>query len=492
LIDAVVAAKPLVVGFSLIFQFFLPEYTELAEELRDAGVDAHFTIGGHYASLCPNEVLAAMPQLDSATRFEGELTLLDLVRVLERGGDWHEVAGLAWADDGTVQESAPRPLVDDLDTLPFPYRGGELEHVAGFNVAPLLASRGCARRCSFCSIQTFYRAAEGRIVRVRSAERVVDEMVALVHEHHVAIFLFQDDDFPLWGRYRRDWAPDLVRQIHDRRLTDEMIWKISCRAEYVEPELFSSLRDAGLYLVYMGLESGNEEGLSVLHKQISVETNLRALTTLKELGILFQYGFMLFDPSSTFESIRTNIGFLRTAVGDGSAGALFCRMLPYGGTPIRDQLAAEGRLRGDVVRPDYTFLDPRLDDFFPKLDAAVSYWVHGEGASFQLNSALHELEVLRRLVPGLHADGEYGSALHALTAHSNEGLFRFVEESSEAFERGDESMLEPTAVRETCRGIVGEMLGLRQGFVDANREVLKDALRARGALRSPVMTPQRY
>jgi len=113
-----------------------------------------------------------------------------------------------------------------------------------------------------------------------------------------------------------------------------------------------------LFLVYMGIESGVEAGLEVLFKQMTVEQNLAGVQTLKDLGILFGYGFMLFDPSSSFESVRENIGFLRQIVGDGSAAAVFSRMLPYGGTPIRDQLEKEGRLRGDLTRPDYVFLDP--------------------------------------------------------------------------------------------------------------------------------------
>jgi radical SAM superfamily enzyme YgiQ (UPF0313 family) len=147
-----------------------------------------------------------------------------------------------------------------------------------------------------------------------------------------------------------------------------VIWKISCRAENVEPELFAMLRDAGLYLVYMGIESGTDAGLEVLHKQLDVATNRYAIDVLKELGLLFEYGFMLFDPSLSFESIRANVDFMRTIIGDGSAGATFCRMLAYGGKPIRARLAEEGRLRGDVTRPDYDFLDPRLDDFHRLLE----------------------------------------------------------------------------------------------------------------------------
>ena len=164
-------SQPLVVGFSLIFQFFLPQFRDVAALLRAQGVTAHFTIGGHYASLCPDEVLAQMPELDSVARYEGEATLVDLVEHLASGRDWHEVRGLAFfgaGEDRAMAESPPRELVQDLDTLPFPYRPYDPELILGFKTMPLLASRGCARRCSFCSIHTFYRTAPGKVVRIRA------------------------------------------------------------------------------------------------------------------------------------------------------------------------------------------------------------------------------------------------------------------------------------------------------------------------------------
>jgi radical SAM superfamily enzyme YgiQ (UPF0313 family) len=84
------------------------------------------------------------------------------------------------------------------------------------------------------------------------------------------------------------------------------------------------MRDAGLFLVYMGLESGSEQGLETLAKGVDVQQNLAAVRVLKELGLTFEFGFMLFDPSTTFASIRDNIAFLRAIVGDGSNAAVFC------------------------------------------------------------------------------------------------------------------------------------------------------------------------
>src|SRR5262249_52108006 len=150
----------------------------------------------------------------------------------------------------------------------------------------------------------------------------------LYEERGASIFLFQDDDFPLFGVVWQRWANAFVDELWKSGLAGRVIWKINCRADAVDPELFASMRDAGMYLVYMGLESGSEDGLDTLNKEITVEQNLRAVEMLKGLGVAFEYGFMLLDPSSSFESVRQNLNFLRAIVGDGSTAATFCRMLP--------------------------------------------------------------------------------------------------------------------------------------------------------------------
>ena len=215
---------------------------------------------------------------------------MELVERLKAGADWRNRDGIAYLDNGKVVTNPPRALVPDLDSLPFPYRPYEPERMGGFATLPVLASRGCARTCSFCSIHTFYRTAPGKVVRVRKPAKVVEEMLDLERRYGVRVFLFQDDDFPLWKAVGRRWATELTERLHESGLAERTIFKISCRAEYVEPDLFAMLRDAGLFLVYMGIESGTEGGLDVLHKQISAERNLEAVETLKRLGIALERG----------------------------------------------------------------------------------------------------------------------------------------------------------------------------------------------------------
>jgi radical SAM superfamily enzyme YgiQ (UPF0313 family) len=128
----------------------------------------------------------------------------------------------------------------------------------------------------------------------------------LLEENGITIFLFQDDDFPLFGPVWKKWTREFLAELHKNGLPGKVVWKINCRADAVDPDLFVEMRHAGLHMVYMGLESGTEEGLKTLHKQITVEQNIRAVEILKQIGVRFEFGFMLLDPSSTFESVRAN------------------------------------------------------------------------------------------------------------------------------------------------------------------------------------------
>ena len=107
--------RPLIIGFSLIFQAFLPQFRSVALHLRDAGLASHFTMGGHFPSLCHEEALELFPEVDSIVRYEGEQTLVELIDRLKRGADWRDIDGLAYLDDGRPVATKARALTPDLE-----------------------------------------------------------------------------------------------------------------------------------------------------------------------------------------------------------------------------------------------------------------------------------------------------------------------------------------------------------------------------------------
>lgn len=360
-ISAVQQVNPRMIGFSLIFQYSLDEYGKLMRYLRSSGVKAHFTAGGHYPSLRPEETLDLIPELDSIVRFEGEATLLEFLEHLDHPGLWEQIPGLAFRKGSEIILTEHRQLITDLDSLPLLFRDEPQQMGHGVKVAAMLASRGCLFNCSFCSIRQFYGATQGDLRRVRSPGAVVDEMLLLYNEKNVTFFSFQDDDFAARTPAQREWLNIFLSELDRSGLAGKVGWKISCRVDDLESEILESMLDHGLFAVYLGVESGNDVGLRTLNKHVSVEQNLAAIDLLKRHNVAMSIGFMMFDPSSTIDTVRQNIDFLRTVGEDGYFPINFCKMLPYAGTPIEALLRKEGRLKGTVTKPDYGFSDPSLE-----------------------------------------------------------------------------------------------------------------------------------
>lgn len=478
LLTALKTTEPILIGFSIIFQFFIPQFSRLAAAIRAAGLSSHLTAGGHYPTLCYANLFTEIPELDSVVRGEGEQTLVELASNIARKQNWQQIDGLAYQHAGECHTTAPRALIENLDILPYPDRSDESLAILGLPASPVLASRGCPRSCSFCSIRQFYKESPGKTVRARQPEQVVAEINALYQNKGVRVILFQDDDFPIVGRSGKLWLQAFLAELEQQKLVGKIIWKISCRADEVEPVLFKQMRDYGLYMVYLGLESGNSEGLKVLNKQLSKEDNLTAIKTLKELELATTYGYMLFDPSSSFSSVQENIDFLKTIVTVGNLPALFCRMLPYAGTDIAQQLSAAGRLTGSHINPDYDFLQCKLNHYYSELNPYIQTWIQGsQSLASQLNWAWQEFWIIERLFPPLDAAASYRETLSELTDSSNRFLLGFTEESLANFQADETFPLSLTEFTQACEKFSQQLLEQRNRFVAPNEAVMLEAIR---------------
>jgi radical SAM superfamily enzyme YgiQ (UPF0313 family) len=352
--------KPKIVGFSLIFQRMLHEFAGLISYLRQNGVSAHFTIGGHFPTFEYGSVLELIPELDSVVRGEGEETLLELFKRIDNPKSWFKIKGLVYRRNGEIVVNPPRPLIQNLDDLPFPLRDTITKH-RGVGVCPILASRGCYYNCSFCSIQSFYAESPGPKRRSRSPGNVVREMEMLFRESDVRVFIFEDDDFVMKGRANRQWIKDFLHELRKRNLDEEILWRISCRIDDVDTELFEDMIDAGLMSIYLGIESGNDMGLKIYNKHYTVGDVYNAIDALRKLKLPFEFGFMILNPYSTFDTVKEDVAFLKKVNEKSDSVIQFTKMVPYAGTPIARKLREEGRLTGTIEAPDYTYEDPRLE-----------------------------------------------------------------------------------------------------------------------------------
>jgi len=359
-VDVARRTEPLLIGFSIIFQYTIEDFRDVLRLLRGHGVRGHLTAGGHFPTLRPGETFAELPELDSVVRFEGEATTAELMSRLRDAGDWHQIPGLAFRNGDDIALNPPRPLVADLDELPWPVRG-EPAVMRGIPAASMLASRGCCFDCAFCSIRQFYGGAPGALRRSRSPQDVVAEMLHLHDSALVRLFVFHDDDFAAKTSAQRRWMDSFLDGLRNTGLDRRIAWKISCRVDDVDAGILARAKAHGLNSVYVGVESGHAEGLAALNKRTTVEQNLSALRTMKDLGLSYDMGFMLIDPSSTLEGLRKNVRFLRQVAELGGVPISFAKTMPLAGTPLEQQLRESRRLTGTATRPDYDLLDPRAD-----------------------------------------------------------------------------------------------------------------------------------
>ena len=414
------ARRSRLVGFSLIFQGMLPDFADLIAFLRANGVQAHFTMGGHFPSIAWERTLALIPGLDTVVRHEGEVTLFELLRSLDRPAEWSRIPGLAFRREGRATATPARPLVANLDDLPVPLRRGGTLAARGVGIASLVASRGCFYDCSFCSIRRFYGEPPGPLRRTRSPGNVAGEMESLFRKNGVRVFIFKDDDLATRGTRARAWIEAFAGELEARGLAPRIAWRISCRVDDLDVPLLRRLQRVGLTWVYLGIESGSDQGLRTFNKRFRVADVHVGLARLRRLGLAFDYGFMLLDPGSTIGSVRESIGFLEDIGRRGDVAVHFTKMYPYVGTPVAARLAAEGRLAGTDAAPDYSFRDRRLDLFQGFLSEAFHERNFGaEGLVGVGRMAAFDLELITRFGNGGRADASYSRTIRRTTAEGN-------------------------------------------------------------------------
>jgi hypothetical protein len=343
--------------------------------------------------------------------------------------------GLSFRRNGRIVENPPRPLIGDLDSLPFPSRDTPPQHHLGIGFSPIVGSRGCYRDCAFCSIRSFYGASRGPLQRFRSVPNLMDEMEMLYHTYGVRFFVFNDDEWFPPGEARLQRVAELERELRQRKL--DVLLSIKCRADDVEEGLFRRLREMGVVRAYVGVESGSDHSLRTLNKHTTVAQNRHALQVLQRVEMLADFGLIFFDPDSTIEDVRANLDFFHEMAGQGQAPLSFGRMEVYAGTPILDRLQQEGRLSGNFLAWNCEIADPRVEMLFRLMIATMRRRHYdNDGLAKQCSIACYEWSMYRYLRQE-GRDAELSRQLRDIVARVNNHSLAMLEEMFGFVQRED-------------------------------------------------------
>ena len=340
LLDEADRFEPLIIGISVLYQFNLSLAIEFIDSIEK---NVHITAGGHAATFCYEYLFDKCPNLNSVVRGEGEEIIVDLVRKIKASKEWQVTEGIAFRDNNNeIKLTKPRQLIKNLDDYPPPTRPFLNQMIQkGGREARLLASRGCYGNCTYCSISSFYRL--GKVSwRGRSPESIVDELKTINKETGIDFFNFSDDDFIGPGTIGKRHAEGIARLIIKSGL--KIRFGFNTRAADVDEPLFLLLKEAGLYIAFIGIEAATDTQLEFLNKHCTVEQNEQALNILDSIDIEYKIGFIAFTPYITPEEVVANLKFILKLPPSKQRMWYLTELLVYRGTALEKKLLADNLL----------------------------------------------------------------------------------------------------------------------------------------------------
>lgn len=324
---------------------------QLVEVAKNTRPQALIVMGGPHASMAAEDCLAHIPELDIVVRGEGEETMSELAQVLgdkdgRRALDL--IQGISFKINGEVRSNPVRPPIKDLDTLPrpayhlIPFEKYDFRfEVPGEGQLPavnMMSSRGCPFDCNFCATPINW----GRVVRMRSATNIVDEIEFLIKEYGVKVIFFFDDTF--------NTNPKRVHAICDLILERNLniFFKCDVRIDLIDKPLLIKMKEAGLFHLSFGIEAGSERVRNeIINKKIEVDDFHHLVEWCNELDIVPNAFFIFSHPTETWEEAQETIRIIEQYKGRIEASIAILHIYP--GTPLEKTAKGMGVLPKDFT-----------------------------------------------------------------------------------------------------------------------------------------------
>lgn len=325
--------------YTIMYNRFKETLEQIGPLIKDKNIP--LIVGGPHPSIFPRETLNENPEISYIIIGEGENTIVELTDAIEGSKDPKKVKGIAYKKKNKIIVTPPRPLIKNIDDLPFPAR--DLLSMDKYEPAPttyrrtpllhMITTRGCPFNCIYCSKAIF-----GKIYRFHSPERIVEEMKYLIKKYNAREIFFLDDLFTL----NKQWANDVCNKIKGEGLNKKVVWSCSSRVNNVDRALLQNMKEAGCWQIHFGVESGSQRLLDYIKKDITLDQCRTAIRLCKEVGIQTRAYFMIGLPTETKEECEKTIEFAKELDPD---YVKFSLTTPYPGTELYEIAKKDGSLK---------------------------------------------------------------------------------------------------------------------------------------------------
>lgn len=307
---------------------------KMAEVIKTKRPDIYIVFGGPHSDLCAYDTINEIPYVDFVCCGEGETTIHPFFSSLIAGKVDYSVPGLVYRNGEEVIVNSRPALINDLDSIPFVnklmFSNSDVDY-AKHNSCSIDVGRGCPFSCTYCSTKKFW----GRKYRIKSAERIVQEIKLLHEESGISRFSFEHDMFTM----NRSYILEVCELL--KTLDFKIKWVCSARADCLDEELIDSMIDSGLSSIFIGIETGSSKMQKMINKKLDLEKAWKLIQYIdsKGLSILasFIYGFPEeeeYDISQTIDFISKLLRLNHTEI-----ETTLCTFLP--GTELSEKYFSE-------------------------------------------------------------------------------------------------------------------------------------------------------
>jgi len=312
----------------------------IAERVKKENPNIVTVFGNFYATFNAERILRKYPFVDVIVRGEGEHTSLELAKCLEKNGDLKKVLGINFRKNDQIISTPDRPLIKDIDSLPFPDREMlDVEYhntTAGLVVAPkkfssFVSSRGCVFKCRFCGCRRLAR----NLWRSRSVENILEELHLLSSQGYKQ-FLFVDDNFTLNTKR----VINICQRLKKERVDVEFF--AEGRVDNCPQDMLQEMVRANCKMIYFGIENATQKVLDYYDKRTTPKQAEDATKKARKAGIdVIAASFILGAPNETRKEIQNTLKFAQKIQVDIPQ---FNILATFPGTDIWEELKMQGVL----------------------------------------------------------------------------------------------------------------------------------------------------
>lgn len=343
-------ANTKIVGMTCLFSHCWLMVADMAQAIRHKFPNAVLIAGGEHPTALPDRVLNE-GVFDAVVYGEGEETFLEIVKCVKAGASWKGADGIVYRDEQKkIVKNPARKRVTAVDDFPLPdWDSWCIEsyiashQVTGINLGramPILGSRGCPYACTFCSNENMWT----RKYLMRNPKAIVDEMEYNKKKYNVTDFTFMDLTFIINRKEVLNFCQELI----NRKLNISYQLPAGTRCESFDPELALALEKSGLKNFAFAPESGSEEILKVIKKEIRLPQFFRAVRAVLETKMTVACFIVIGFPEDTRETLKQTLKLIRKIAVMGVHDITVSKFTPYPGSVYFNRFLKEGIISSDL------------------------------------------------------------------------------------------------------------------------------------------------